>query len=337
MSPGNAFTHLAQSYGNIHTIAGQGEVPAGTNGWRPEYEGAYATNVNLSNPRSALADAEGNIFVVEEDSHAVLKISVTNGRIYTVLGTHVAGNSGVSASLGSLFQLQSPSSLWITTNRVYVLDAGNNRICQLNQDGSASEAFFGGAGVSPGGGGGLWVAPDGTEIIYAAGSEVKRRTAKDGVTVLASGFLEVGNIFVNDFGRIIVADPLDNRVYRVRSSGRKDVVAGDGFKRSFPAGGDADRVSLPGARSVWYLPIGGYFVALDEGAKVWYVDASDNAAPFIFGKPGTHAGDGRWFRAGGRSPKVSNVQSVTVTPSGDIVMVEGAGFVRKVDFLRRTP
>jgi hypothetical protein len=339
VSPGNAFTRLAQSYGNIQTIAGKGEVPPGANGWRPEYEGALATEVNLSNPRCALADGQGNIFVVEQDGHAVVKIT-PDGRIHTVLGTHVPGNTGISALPGTPFQLNSPSSLWITSNRVYVLDAGNNRICYLTSDGFASEAFFNGtngAGVSPGGGGGLWVSPDNKEMIYAAGAEIRTWNLKDGVTTLASGFLEVGNIFVNDFGRIIVADPQDNRVYRVRSSGRKDLVAGDGFKRNYPTGGDADRVSLPGARSVWYLPIGGYFVALDEGAKVWYVDADDNAAPFIFGRRGAHAGDGKWFRSGGRTPKVGNVQSVTVAPSGDILMVEGAGFVRKVDFLRHTP
>ena len=153
--------------------------------------------MNLSNPRSAQADAQGNIYVVEQDGHAVVKISVTNGRIYTVLGTHVPGKSDGVSGLGTQFQLHSPSSLWITTNRVYVADAGNNRICYLGSEGLAYEAFFvsgtNGTGVTPGGGGGLWVAPDGKEILYAAGTEIRHWDLKTGVTVLASGFLEVGN------------------------------------------------------------------------------------------------------------------------------------------------
>ena len=92
-----------------------------------------------------------------------------------------------------------------------------------------------------------------------------------------------------------------------------------------------------GARGVWYLPIGGYLVGLDEGARIWYVDDDDNAAPFIFGKPGVHDGDEKWFRQGGTRPKVSNIISVTIAPSGDIILVEGNGFVRKIDFLFHRP
>jgi hypothetical protein len=112
------------------------------------------------------------------------------------------------------------------------------------------------------------------------------------------------------------------------------VVAGTGLPGGNKIGGDADEVALPGAISIGYLPTGGFFVGLDEGARVWYVDGDDNAAPFIFGKPGVHQGDGVWFRKGGIRPKIGNVKSVSVAPNGDIIMVEG-GYVRKVKFLRR--
>ena len=48
VAPGNAFVNLARSYGVISTIAGNGSSPAGA--WLPEYEGAPATEVPLSNP-----------------------------------------------------------------------------------------------------------------------------------------------------------------------------------------------------------------------------------------------------------------------------------------------
>jgi hypothetical protein len=80
-------------------------------------------------------------------------------------------------------------------------------------------------------------------------------------------------------------------------------------------------------------------IGLDEpsvrqGARVWYADAEDNAVPFIFGRPGVHAGDGAWFQKGRTTPKISTVKSLVLAPSGDIILVEGNGFVRKVEFLR---
>jgi hypothetical protein len=75
---------------------------------------------------------------------------------------------------------------------------------------------------------------------------------------------------------------------------------------------------------------------------VWYVDVDGDTAPLIFGraptatKPGAHAGDGQWFRRGGRSPKVSGIQSISVAPNGDLILLEG-GYVRKIEFLRARP
>src|SRR6185369_2213438 len=124
--------------------------------------------------------------------------------------------------------------------------------------------------------------------------------------------------------------------------GEKRVVAGTGFPGGHPSG-DADEVALPGASGITYLPIPGFFIGLDEGARVVYVDNDQNAATFVFGAPigdpkypnGAHDGDGGWFRAGGsRKPKISNVRSITLAPSGDLILVEGNGFVRKIEFLR---
>jgi hypothetical protein len=114
-----------------------------------------------------------------------------------------------------------------------------------------------------------------------------------------------------------------------------DAQGGTGFPTG-PSVGKVKRVSFPGPSSICYLPIGGYLLATDAGARVWYVDDDDLTAPLIFGKPGAHDGDGDWFRAGGRRPKISNTQSVNLTPTGDILLVEG-GFVRKIDFLRHKP
>jgi hypothetical protein len=150
-------------------------------------------------------------------------------------------------------------------------------------------------------------------------------------------------VVVNPLGQVIVTDVARHRVYRARNvlGAPQEVIAGTGFPRGNMIG-EAFTVALPGARSVAYLPVGGYFVGLDEpslrqGARIWYIDAEDNAAPFVFGRPGAHAGDGAWFQKGRTIPKIGTVKSVSLAPSGDLIIVEGNGFVRRIEFLRIRP
>jgi hypothetical protein len=341
---------LAQAYGNIHTIAGNGGTPSGTN-WA-SYEGIPATNYPFANPTSAMADDAGNIYVADRGAHAVLKIT-PDGRIRTVAGTHESGNDGDFLQ-ATVSRLNSPTTLHVVGNDVYILDSGNSRVRVLTSAGAltfAGPAFPGivdpvlATNLS-----GLWVVLDKKgnldEVFYGAGTELKRFDPVDGVAVEGSGLLEVGSVVVNPLGRTIVADPPNNIVWRVRGGGRLEIVAGTGFPNG-PTVGDADEVALPGARAIWYLPIGGYFIGMDHpgqprnpriGApRVWYVDSDDIATPFIFGAPGVHAGDGEWFRAHGRAPKIGNVKSLTVAPSGDIIIVEEGAIIRKIDFLRHLP
>ena len=55
-----AYTNLVQSYGILHTIAGNGDAGYSdpgedvTNYWQPGFEGGYATNAALSRPHFAM-------------------------------------------------------------------------------------------------------------------------------------------------------------------------------------------------------------------------------------------------------------------------------------------
>jgi hypothetical protein len=349
--PGNAFANLAMAYGNIHTVGGLGETPEGVNGWLPSYENTPAVNVNLSNPRAAVADAAGNIYVVEKDGHAVDVID-TNGILHTIIGTHQPGTTalddGTFEFTPTNSPLNKPSGLWFNPDLtraeknagfLYVLDSGNNRVREYSTIGNYIRTLFtDSSGITNGGA--LWVStPLADEAFYTDGTVLKHWQKDTGVEVLATGFLSVAGVVRSPQDRTIVADRGANRVYRVRGNGSylQDVQAGTGFAKGFMSAGKAKRISIPGPSSICYLPIGGYFIGLEEGTRVWYVDANDEAAPFIFGASGVHDGDEAWFREHRRRPKVSNVHSVTLAPSGDIILVEGDGFVRKIDFLRHKP
>lgn len=339
---GNPFANLVNAYGSLATVAGGAPRPEGPSSWLPEWEGTNATDVYLSEPCCAVADAKGNIYVAERTGHAVDKIS-PDGKITTLLGTHHAGDGGDAEALGNFFPINTPSGLFLRDNQLFVLDAGNNRVRKVDLgSGLVNFVFidqFNG-GMRGTNASGLWIGfnNEGTpnEAFYGVGTEL-RHWDKGVVGTFATGFGHVGDVTVNPNDRIIVTDPPNNRVYRVRNNGHwgvDTVVAGTGFPHGNIIGGDSDEVALAGPTSIAYLPVGGFLISLDEGADVWYVDNDDNAAPFIFGKPGFHQGDGQWFRKGGRTPKISNVETVRVAPSGDIIMVEG-GYVRKVTFLRR--
>lgn len=363
--PGNAFARLALAYGNITTVAGTGPVPANTNLWLPEYEGAIATNVPLSSPRSAVADEAGNIYVVEPVAHAVLVIR-TNGRIYTAIGQYDQRAPGtIDLPTGdpifpgatppppdpfAFSVLKNPTGLYYSRGILYVLDSGNARILKY-RNGSVSKLFSeGGLGntINLTNGGSLWVSSDEQEAFYTDGTVLKHWEAADseggtgGAVTLATDFSNLVDVKVNPQGRTIVVDRGDNRLYRVRNNGsyREDVQAGTGLTRGFSVG-DARRVALSGPSSLAYLPIGGYLISTD-GAHVWYVDVDGDTAPLIFGraatatKPAAHTGDGQWFRRGGRSPKVGNIQSISVAPNGDLILLEN-GYVRKIQFLRSRP
>ena len=83
------YTNLLNSYGLLHTIAGNGFGGIdGVNYWQPGFEGGYATNAALSRPHIAVADTAGNVFIADKNSHSVLKVT-PDGRIHTVAGTHM--------------------------------------------------------------------------------------------------------------------------------------------------------------------------------------------------------------------------------------------------------
>jgi hypothetical protein len=349
VAPGNAFVNLARSYGVISTVAGDGRGTGGNN-WLPRFEGTQATEVSLSNPSSAVADDAGNIYIADRGSHAVLRVT-PDGRIHTVAGTHQAGfplvgnlpNEGPLPATNS--PLHSPSSLYFVNNQLYILDSGNSRIRVMDRFGSLSTVAqdpWLATNLM-----GLWVELDDfgdpDEIYYGSTTSLKRYTVGENVfSVVATNFLELGSVVLNPEGQIIVTDVARHRIYRARETGDPtaplEVIAGTGFLRG-PSFGEVTAVALPGARSIAFLPIGGFLIGLDEpsvrqGARVWYADAEDNAVPFIFGRPGVHAGDGAWFQKGRTTPKISTVKSLVLAPSGDIILVEGNGFVRKVEFLR---
>ena len=122
---GDEFTRMASTFTVIETVAGLGinEEPLDNNDWLPEFEGAPATQIELSNPHMAAADALGNVYVADKASHAILRIS-PDGLVHTHAGTHVAGNGSDLPAPAISQPLESPNGLFVKPDGTLYLRRG---------------------------------------------------------------------------------------------------------------------------------------------------------------------------------------------------------------------
>ena len=280
------YTNLLNSYGLLHTIAGNGFGGIdGVNYWQPGFEGGYATNATLSRPHIAVADTAGNVFIADKNSHSVLKVT-PDGRIHTVAGTHAAGNGPDYLIIATAVQLNGPNGLWVRDDgSVYVLDTGNGKIRRLDTNGMMQTLVTVAGGINTGRG--VWVKDDESLAFFASGSDMKKWTPSGGVETLNNNFNELGTFIVDPHGDIVAADRGANKVYFLDATGGKagsrDVLFGDGNTNSVVDGTLAKTNSLYGVRSVWSFPTGGYLLATHEGSQVLYVDPAGIIHVFVNG------------------------------------------------------
>jgi streptogramin lyase len=335
------YSNLLQSYGNLHTLAGNGAGGTdGVNYWQTRFEGGYATNAALSRPHFAMADNAGNVFIVDKDSHSVLKVT-PDGLIHTVAGTHLAGNGNDALTRATNVALSSPNGLWVRGDgTLYVLDTGNSKVRRLDTNGMMATLFaVTNAPISTGRG--LWVKDNESLAFFASGTDLKQWTPAAGVKTLNNNFKELGNLVPDAAGDVIATDRGDHKVYLVDATGGntggRTRLFGDGSTNSIIEGTLARTNGLYGVRGVWPFPGGGYLLALHEGSQVLYVDAAGIVHLLVDGLAGNfHAGDGQWFHAPGH--KICEVRSVSLDSQGNILIVENDyGYVRRIDFTRLTP
>lgn len=331
-----AFTNLVQSYGRLHTIAGIGSVGQdGVNYWESRFEGGFATNAGLSRPHFAMADAAGDVFLVDKDSHAV-EMLTPDGRIHTVAGTHAAGNGPDGPTPATNVALNLPNGLWVRGDgTAYILDTGNGKVRRLATNGLLTTLFTVGGGIS--GGRGLWVAPDESLVYFASGSNLKQWTPAQGTSSLNKQFNDLGNlILVGD--KLVATDRGDNTVWLVTTNkGKRTLLFGNGGTGRAVDGTLALTNALYGVRGVWPVPTGGYFLATDYGAQLLYVDPAGVLHVLLNGVVHYHAGDGQWFY-NPAAVTCGQLRSVTLDGRGNLLFVDSdEGYVRRIDFQRLVP
>jgi hypothetical protein len=271
---------------------------------------------------------------VDKDSDSVLKVT-SDGRIHTVAGTHASGNGPDGSTIATNVAMNMPNGLWVRGDgTVYVLDTGNSKVRRLDTNGMMTTLFTDSSGISIGRG--LWVKDDESLIYYASGSDLKQWTPKGGASNLNKKFNELGNIIVSGTN-IVATDRGANTVWLVATNdGIRTLLYGNGETNLVADDTLAATNSLYGVRGVWQPPIGGYFLATDEGAQFLYVDITGVIHILVNGYADAHAGDGQWFYTPGY--KFGQLRSVSMDGQGNLLIVENdLGYVRRIDFQRLTP
>ena len=333
-----AYTNLVQSYGLLHTIAGSGADAGvdGVNYWQPGFEGGYATNAALSRPHFAMEDNAGNVFIVDKNSDSVLKVT-PDGHIHTVAGTHAIGNGSDGSTIATTVAMNLPNGLWVRGDgTVYVLDTGNGKVRRLDTNGMMTTLFTDNKGINNGRG--LWVKGDESLIYYASSSNLRQWTLGGGTKTLNGNFNKLGNLIMSGTN-IVATDRDDNQVFLVNTNtGNSTLLFGNGGTNAVVDGTLAATNSLNDVRGVWQPPIGGYFLATDNGAQLLYVDITGVIHIFVNGHGKTHAGDGQWFYNNPAVAKLGQVRSVSMDNQGNLLIVDNdIGYVRRIDFQRLNP
>jgi len=101
--------------GKIETVAGTGQ-----RGFRD----GPALQAQFNSPKHIAIDADDNIFIADDQNHAVRKFDTGSGTVETVLGQG-RGHSKI--------QLKQPHGVCVENGMLYVVDSGNNRILRVDR------------------------------------------------------------------------------------------------------------------------------------------------------------------------------------------------------------
>ncbi len=249
---GNNRVRRVDSRGVISTVAGTGE--AGFSG-----DGGPALRARLSFPMSTMADAAGNLLVVDSGNDLLRRIDPA-GNITTVLGGWYAGDGGPAAEAETG---RPGASLPLASGDVAIAAPEINRVRRVSAAGAIS--------TIAGNGQFSYLVRDG-------------RAVDSPINVLASLALDSsGNLFIAALVQILKLSP----------NGDLTVVAGGGDTWNIPEGVPAKSVKIE-ARGLAVDSSGALYVALGEGDHRIVRIGPDGAVRTFAGRSaGGFAGDGQ--------------------------------------------
>src|SRR5581483_2035022 len=113
------------SSGMITAVAGNGTY--GNAG-----DGGAAVNAQLEKPVCVRLDAAGNLYIADQGSNVIRRVSAQSGIIATIAGNGTAGYSG-DGGIPTGATLNAPSGLAVdTSGSVFIADYANNAVRKIS-------------------------------------------------------------------------------------------------------------------------------------------------------------------------------------------------------------
>ena len=341
----NLSAHVLDDFQTIRRVAGL-SAREDQNYWITSYEGANPLSVELSNPHDCGTDVYGCVYIVDKESHSILRVSADGSSITTAAGTHHSGNGGDVEILATSVPLNNPNGLHVLADGTfYILDTGNQKIRRVSSSGYCTTILSYPNGF--GAGRGLWVSED-EQVIYFCGEfvaggnqNVIRFIRGKSPTVFASipaGSHGLGNIDVAPDQSLGITSAGGNRVYRVRGPGATpQIIAGNGSAAGEPLDGTpALLASLDRVRGIAFLPDGSYFLATQKGGDVWWINLSGNIYRFVTGAGSGNATVRGQVSRTSAGDKLAEPRAIHLASNGDLLIVSNdKGVIQAVNTTRR--
>jgi hypothetical protein len=295
---------VAQS-GIISAFAGNGS--AGYSG-----DGGPATSASMYGPAACALDSAGNLYVADEASNVIRKISALTGVITTVAGNGSgAGTSGGGFSgdggLATKAELNHPNGVIVdAAGNLFISDTGNQRVREVNASTSIISTIAGnGTYGFPGSGGKAISTVMGNPEGLALDTDGNLYIAEEGVCVVAKLNVSTGTIAtVAGNGSSCSEGPLDT---------------GDG--------GLATLAPLAGPRGVALDSAGDIFISDTSHSRVRKVTVATGIITAVVGTTQGYSGDG----GPSDHARLNNPIGLFFDVSGDLYIADSVnGAIRKV-------
>jgi len=281
------FTVIEEKEGVISTVAGNGQRGFGG-------DGGPAIQARLSGPQDVYVDADSNIFISDASNGRIRRVDAKGIiSIFAGDGGRGFGGDGGKATKASL---SNPTSITgDSRGNIYILDAGNLRIRQVNKRGIITTVAGngdkgidgdGGPAVKAGLGPVYSICVDAKDNLYIAGMDRIRRVdtkgkidtvvgggkdLADGVPALKAQLQNVQDVHVDKQGNIYFCDRT-MRVRRVGKDNKVTTVAGQLFGKGFGGDGGPATGAMLYPHSLSVDGTGAIFIASDAHNRIRRVD-----------------------------------------------------------------
>jgi len=272
--------------GKIHLIAGNG-----TSGFSGD--GSMATTAELYVPSTVILDTAGNLYICDAGNNRIRKVDATSGIITTIVGTGTTGGYGGDSGLATAAMLYDPQDICFDKlNNLYIADATNQRIRKVDPSGIITTIAGTGIPGTTGDNGPaitaeihlpIGLAIDDTGNLYIAGGDhVVRKVNTSGIITTVAGVsgyytypgdgipaisapIDPIRIGIDPSERLVIADYLNYRVFRINSDGLIYTIAGNGIEGYSGEGGAATAAELNYPSGIAYDTCGNLYFPTTDG------------------------------------------------------------------------